>query len=107
MRYQSVSPQENIFSFHKFSESRHQFDGVSNLRQAFTQAPKAIIVAIAARAMQARCANRRSTGEAIRMQKLRRRFDLMSKSRRFAQSRKASPITAVPRNILLKPYRND
>src|ERR1035438_4607260 len=38
---------------------------------------------------------------------MRRRFDLMSKPRLAARSGKASAITALPRNFLLKPCRND
>src|SRR5208282_6076824 len=101
MKYKSVSPQGNILSLHKFSESRRQFDSASNLRQAFAQATKAINVAFTARAIRTRRSNCRSTGEVIRMHKLRRRFDLLSKPRRVAQSGKASAITALPRYFLL------
>jgi hypothetical protein len=49
--------QANIFSLQKFSESRRQFDGASNLRQTFAQAIKLIMVAIKARVMRTRRAN--------------------------------------------------
>jgi hypothetical protein len=54
MRYQSVIPQEKIFSLHKFSELRRQFDIASNIRQAFAQATNAIMFLITARAMRSR-----------------------------------------------------